>query len=219
DPGDLADGPAVVATEPQHRSEGRALRWPRMVVRPGRPSGGLRLGRGRRRCRGTLGCRLALGCTRVAARSLDVVLASAPRIAQDLPRGVDLLHLVLVAEDIRMEDLGKGAIGGLDHERVRGGIDLQDAVEIGACAVHDRTMPMRARAVKGPRVRFGAVPTATPELGLRQSDRISRSMIEVVPALVHAGHAAGAEHCVDLRAERATGWSLSEPIEVWAIHA
>jgi hypothetical protein len=63
--------------------------------------------------------------------ALDVVLASANRISQDLPGRVDALHLGVIAGDIRMEDLGEDAVGGLDHERVRLGVHLQGAVVVG----------------------------------------------------------------------------------------
>ena len=68
----------------------------------------------------------------MAAGALDVVLAATLRVAEDLPRRIDPLHLVVVAGHVGVPDLGEDAIGGLDHQRVSRRIHLQDAVVIGA---------------------------------------------------------------------------------------
>ena len=47
---------------------------------------------------------------RVPARALGVVRVPAPGIAEHLPRGVDPLHLGVVARHIGVEDLGEDAI-------------------------------------------------------------------------------------------------------------
>ena len=112
--------------------------------------GGVRAGSASRR--GWLG--------RMAARALDVVLAPAARVAEDLPRRVEALHLIRITRYVGMEDLREGAVGSLDHERVRARVDLQHPVQVGSVRLHSGTMRGRSVDVQAPWVRSGGVRTA-----------------------------------------------------------
>ena len=86
---------------------------------------------------------------------------SPARVPEDLPGRIHALHLFLVAGNVRVEDLGEDSVGSLDHQLVCRRVHLQDAVMIGSRSVHGGSMGRVHRAVRVPRVRSGAVRTAS----------------------------------------------------------
>ena len=131
----LAQRPALVPAELYERTERRAHRGARPILCRRRSGivGGRRVLRAcPLRARGVwLGSGVPGECV-VPACALDVVLAPAACVTEDLPGGVDALHLGVVAGHVGMEDLGQDAVGGLDHQRVSRRVHLQDAVVVEA---------------------------------------------------------------------------------------
>ena len=148
DAGDLADGPADVASELQDAA-GRSTRWPacgagpvtlhravgRLVGRGGLPGS---LGLGRRRRVVVMGTSACLRRTDgVDLVELDVVLGPPVRVADAIERGIDLHHAFgrRLARDVRVDT---GARAGDTRPAIDVVIPARLDAEDGVCVVGSR---------------------------------------------------------------------------------